>query len=151
MAITPPKALVPAAVLVWSGLAVAMLSASQQRAGARQGEPVLAMVPSSLRFDEASKAEPVHPFESRWDDAMPDDQPLLKKQDRLPLATMADVVITERITSAPTAPVIVSPVVMLADEDKPAAPHRRHVMNVCVSHGMHKVAIRGGKSWRCRK
>lgn len=62
------------------------------------------------------------------------------------------------VAAAPaTAPVIVSPVVMLADENKPAAPHppslrfgetgRRHVMNVCANHGMHKVAICGGKSY----
>jgi hypothetical protein len=151
MARTPPKTIVPAAVLVWSGLAAAMLLA-------RQDEPALA------------KAEPAHPFEARWDDATSvsqertgDDQPLLKKQDRLPLATVADVVVTERITPpAPDAPVSVPPVILVQDDDDkpPAARHRRHrnsepghshsESNVCTRHKMRKVTIRGG-SWRCRK
>jgi hypothetical protein len=137
---TPPKALVPAAVLLWSGLAVAALSA-------RQSEPVLALV----------EAEPVHPFQARWDDATLADQPLLKKQDRLPLATVADVAVAERITPpAPDAPVGVPPVIVMQDDDDkpPAARHRRHShseSNVCTRHRMHKVAVRSGRSWRCRK
>jgi hypothetical protein len=129
---------VPAAVLLWSGLAVAALSARQPE--------VLAM----------AEPEPVHPFQARWDDATLADQPLLKKQDRLPLATVADVAVTERITPpAPDAQVGVPPVIVMQDEDKPpAARHRRHSHsegNVCSRHRMHKVAIRGGRSWRCRK
>jgi hypothetical protein len=127
-------------VLVWSGLAVAALSA-------RQSEPVAAL----------AEAEPAHPFQARWDDATLADQPLLKKQDRLPLATVADVVVTERIKPpAPDAPVSVPPVILVQDDDDkspPASRHRRQhaEVNTCTKHHMRKVVVRGGKSWRCRK
>jgi hypothetical protein len=154
MAITPPKALVPAAVLVWSGLAVAALLA-------RQGETIIF---SATNEDEKIIEERSERFQTRWDDATLADQPLLKKQDRLPLATVADVAVAERITPpAPDAPVGVPPVIVMQDDDDkpPAARHRRHrksepghshsESNVCTRHRMHKVAVRSGRSWRCRK
>jgi hypothetical protein len=68
-----------------------------------------------------------------------------------------------RITPAPDgAPASMPPVVVVQDEDEPPAPwHRRqrasngtgkiNMPNICTRHHMHKVMIRGGKSWRCRK
>lgn len=103
-------------------------------------------------------------FDKRWDDA-----PALKKQDRLPLLArplptqlMSEPNSVERIT--PDVPARV-PLVMTSQEDKlgqccleaqlryagPVTKYRRHVArDICTRHGKRKVAIRGGRSWRCQ-
>lgn len=97
--------------------------------------------------------------------ARADDIAVLPKADREPIRVInlsaesqsaGDAV---RATPAPdNAPASMPPVILVQDEDKPpAARHRRQNNSepghhdVCSRHNMRKVAIRGGKSWRCRK
>ena len=109
--------------------------------------------------------EPAAAAERRFDAAWQDTAaviPPLKKADRLQIvsAESKSVVGAARIIPAPDdAPASMPPVILVQDDKPPAARHRRHhnsepgriEMNVCSRHGMHKVSIRGGKSWRCRR
>jgi hypothetical protein len=98
--------------------------------------------------------EPAAAAERRFDDAWQDTIRVipLKKADRLQIASTEPKPVTERIIPpAPDAPVSVPPVVVVQDDDKPPAARHRRQRDVCTKHGMHKVTIRGGKSWRCRK
>lgn len=115
------------AILAWSGIAAAVVS--------MRNEPASVMAKT-----EASE------FDARWDDAT-----VLKKQDRLPLLArpMPEPNPVELVPDVPTR---VPPVVMLLDEDKPAIRRGRHVArDICTRHGKRKIAIRGGRSWRCRQ
>jgi hypothetical protein len=85
-------------------------------------------------------------FDAAWRDVI---VPVTLKKADMEKSAFADApakVITERIS--PGAPASVPPVVVMADEDKPAIRRRRYV-DVCTRHGMHKVTH--GKRWRCRK
>jgi len=79
----------------------------------------------------------------------------LKKADRLTVATESKPVADAAriVPPAPDgAPASMPPVLLVADEDKPALQHRRQhaETNICTKHHMHKVWINGNR-WRCRK
>jgi hypothetical protein len=85
-------------------------------------------------------------FDAAWRDVM---VPVTLKKADMEKSAFVDApakVVTERIS--PGAPASVPPVVVMADEDKPAIRRRRYV-DVCARHGMHKVTH--GRRWRCRK
>jgi outer membrane biosynthesis protein TonB len=120
---------------------------SFQLAGALALSAIVAAMVSGGRGPEpapAASAPVVAKFDARWD--MPDGPPLLKKQDRLPLPlptpvqpeTVAMVQPQERVEEPKTKP-------------KKAEPVRTAERDVCTRHGMHKISIRHGRSWRCRK
>jgi hypothetical protein len=86
-------------------------------------------------------------FVDRWEEP-----PLLKKGDRLKIPDVAPAPVrSEPVAPPATKP---APVVMVQtddDDDRPVARRHRHRPNVCERHGMRKVSIRGGRSWRCRR
>jgi hypothetical protein len=91
-------------------------------------------------------------FDAAWQDTVAVIPPT-KKADRLQIAS-TEPKVTERVPPAPSAPVSMPPVILVQDEDKPpASRHRRQraESDVCAKHHLHKVATRGGRSWRCRK
>jgi len=90
-------------------------------------------------------------FAERFD--VPNDWPLLKKQDRLPLPPE----IKDPVPVPLPVPVPTEAVAMMQPDEpvevKPVARKktvaREH--DVCTRHHMHKIWIRHGKSWRCRR
>jgi hypothetical protein len=85
-------------------------------------------------------------FDAAWRDVI---VPVTLKKADMEKSAFVDApakVTTERIT--PGAPASVPPVVVMADEDKPAIRRRRYV-DVCARHGLRKITH--GKRWRCRK
>ena len=85
-------------------------------------------------------------FDAAWRDVM---VPVTLKKADMEKSAFVDApakVVTERIS--PGAPASVPPVVVMADEDKPAIRRRRYV-DVCTRHGLRKITH--GKRWRCRK
>lgn len=94
-------------------------------------------------------------FDEAWIDIM---RPLALKTADIEhtASTEPKPVVTERIIpSAPDgAPTSMPPVLAVVDDDdkpSPASRHRRQPRDICSRHNMRKVAIRSGKSWRCRK
>ena len=71
------------------------------------------------------------------------------KADRLPLAAAADDFPAEVVAPAPVVAAARTDVLQTVGATVSA---RRHTArNVCTRHGMRKVSIRGGRSWRCRR
>ena len=131
----PGRSFQVAGVLALSGIVAAMISGSRGPAPAAPA-PVVTKAVFAERFDA------------------PNDWPLLKKTDRLPLPPVAEqpalVTSGALATMQPDEPVeqIAKPV-----ERK----HHRHVerhaehRDVCERHHMHRVTTHGGRSWRCRR
>lgn len=126
----------------------------------------LLMMFAIQRTPAPAAAEHEEMFNAVWIDVM---RPLALKNADLEhtaysLSIESKPVVTERtVTPVPdSAPASMPPVILVQGEvDKPTASrHRRQRasngtakinMPICARHGMHKVAIRGGKSWQCRK
>jgi hypothetical protein len=120
----PGKSFIVAGALAMSGIIAGAVS------GGRAPAPVVT---------KATAAQ----FDQRWEDVSTDDQPLLKKQDRLALVAEPKVVPVERV---------VPPAAETVKVAAATASARRHTeQNICTRHGMHKVETHGGRSWRCRR
>jgi hypothetical protein len=126
----PGKSFMIAGALALSGIVT----------GALTREPTPAPAASSPVMTRAVFAE-------RFD--LPDDFPLLKKQDRLKLVEAAPVPVqTETIATAKSdQPVEAKPVPKKKRETRVATSEH----NACTRHHMRKVLSRHGRSWRCRK
>lgn len=132
----PGRSFQIAGVLALTGIIAAMVSGMR-------GEPA----PSPTVT--AAVAKPV--FAERFE--VPDDFPMLRKTDRLPLPNV--------ITGEPTQTVATArpDQVEKPTEKKPVEkPHGRTMTaerevehDVCARHHMHKVITHGGRSWRCRR
>jgi len=120
-----------AGVVALSGIVAAMLTLSRE-------PPAV----SATASPAVVKAE----FDARWDDAA--EPAPLKKQDRLALP-----VTTERVPVPPRIELSVDDATAQIEAKKPVEKTKRHVRehNICTRHKMHKVMIRGGRSWRCRR
>jgi hypothetical protein len=136
MLLVPSKPFLIAGALAWSGLVAAMVSASH--------EPTPAIA-------EFKRLIPSPAFDERWDNTTVEDQALLKKQDRLVMREQDP--LPKHPDSVVVPPVKMPAVVMVQteDDDKPISRRKHRSRDVCAKHGMHKVTIRGGRSWRCRK
>jgi hypothetical protein len=89
-------------------------------------------------------------FGSRWESLSADEEPLLKKSDRLALADAnAAPIRSERVVPSPSP---AKPLIMVqtADDERPVSPRHRR-LDVCERHGMRRVVTHGGRSWRCRR
>ena len=134
MLIVPGKPFRIAGVLALSGIIAGVMSVPRAPAPARAAPPVVTKAVFAERFD------------------VPNDWPLLKKQDRLPLPP--EIKDPEPVP----VPVPTKAVAMMQPDDEPVAVKpvarkktvaREH--DVCTRHGLHKIWIRHGKSWRCRR
>lgn len=85
-------------------------------------------------------------FDQAWIDTLKVVE--LKKADMERVAsTTPKPIQTEQILLPPPAAM---PAVQMTEDDPPAKP-KQIERDVCQRHGMHKVYIRGGRSWRCRR
>jgi hypothetical protein len=129
--IVPSKVFLIAAALALAGIVAGALASSR--------EPVAASEPATTTK-----------FDARWDDATLDDQPLLKKTDRLKIEEPGPVPVrTERV-------VLVQPQDKV--EEKKAKPKKTEPTkvataehDVCTRHHLRTVMTHGGRSWRCKK
>jgi hypothetical protein len=136
----PGRSFQVAGVLALSGIVAAMISGSRGPAPAAPA-PVVTKAVFAERFDA------------------PNEWPLLKKTDRLPLPV---------VKPPEPAPVPAPVPVLVTENDEPveqiaqpvAHRHHHHVVehaehehesNICTRHHLRKVITRGGRSWRCRR
>lgn len=137
----PGKTLMIAGALALSGVMAGIVALPRDEA------------PAASRTIGVVKAQ----FEQRWQE--PEPQPL-KKQDRLPLPVReADWRPAQEPGPIPKHPEpdVVPPVKMPAvvaipteDDDRPISRRTHRTRDTCTRHGKRKVAIRSGRSWRCR-
>jgi hypothetical protein len=125
----PGKSFQIAGVVALSGILAAMFSASRESAPA----PAQAA-----------------PLATRLEGISPDDFPLLKKQDRLPLPDLGPKpVATETVMVQPEAQIDVKKKAEPKKEKPTMVASVEH--NICTAHHMRKIETHGGRSWRCRR
>ena len=117
-------------------------------AGALALSGTVAAMVSGVREPQQAPAASA-PLAARLEGISPDDFPLLKKQDRLPLPRVVPVK-TETITMVqPEAQIDVKKKAEPKKETPTMVATAEH--DVCTAHHMHRVETHGGRSWRCRK
>jgi hypothetical protein len=137
----PGKSFQIAGALALSGILAAMVSGMRE-------PPSPAPVTTAVAAPVVTKAV----FAERFD--VPNDQPPLKKQDRLPLPPeIRDPVPVKTETVVMTQPDDQIDVKKKAEPKKPEKPTKTAMAehDVCTRHGLHKIWIRHGRSWRCRR
>jgi hypothetical protein len=121
------KPLIVAGVVAWAAIIAGMLTVQRGPAPAQQLSPSVAM------------------FNVRWEDAMMVEQP--KRADRFLYREPEPIKVkTERVVLAPD--VVEEKPVKVVKLAQASIPRAR---DVCSRHGMKKVKVRGGRSWRCRR
>ncbi|MGY3615714.1 hypothetical protein [Bradyrhizobium sp. USDA 10063] len=119
---------------------MAALALAATWAAGRSSMPAVADVPKEAGFDDTWREAAV---------TVALKSASLRNADPKPVATLR--IAPEAPVSTP--PVIAAPVVAAAPIEAKAPRRRRHIArrDVCARHGLRKVSIRGGRSWRCRR
>ena len=104
---------------------------------------IAAAIWSVMMIAVSDRGQPPAPVPDAVAERWPDDPPAAPKADRLRLAVAAEDFPAEIVAAAR-----VEPVATIAHLPAPPTTRKR---DICRRHGLHKVATRGGKSWRCRR